>query len=72
MPPIVKTWLAGEKYCGSLRWFLHNRHMIRNIAHHLHIIPIIQEHIMTHIVPIIITCSMSCISMAMIIILLNQ
>ena len=46
--------------------------MIRNIAHHLHIIPITQEHIMTRIVPIIITCSMSCMGMAMIIILLNQ
>ena len=46
--------------------------MIKNIAHHLHISPIAKEHIMTHIVPIIIICSMSCMGMAMIIILLNQ
>ena len=72
MPPIEQTWLAGAEYCGSLRWFLHNRHMIRNIAHHLQLSPITKEHVVTLMLPIIIICSMSCISMATLIVLLSQ
>ena len=72
MPPIEQTWLAGEEYCGSLRWFRHNRYMIKNIAHHLQLSPITKEDVVTLILPIIIICSMSCMGMATLIVLLSQ
>ena len=46
--------------------------MIKNIARHLHMSPITKEHVVTLMLPIIIICSMSCISMATLIVLLSQ
>ena len=46
--------------------------MINNIAHHLHASPIMHVHVVTLIMPIIITCSMHCIIMATLMVLLHQ